>query len=207
MDHRPESRSRKRAVLPRQSVRSVLAVEAPDTADLHAGGRGDGGHGGDEGGVRFDGRWATCFAGRFNGGEPVKVGGILGSLIDEMSRKAAGVIAESGEPLAITVEPDGAVCVEPVISADVGDLVGVYALDGCEFRLKARIRADLLAERSARRGNPRRVQRDSTVKRFRMIVADVSEARGRLTWHQVVDRYGISRSAAMRVLAQARRAA
>lgn len=95
--------------------------------------------------------WDHVFAGRFNGGEPVKVGGIMGSLLDEMANAAGDLIRDAGEALAVTVEPDGAVYVEPVISADVDDLVGVYALDECEFRLKARIRADLRDVRMARR--------------------------------------------------------
>lgn len=94
----------------------------------------------DAGGVLDDGGIA-------NG---IRIGGIMRDVTDVMARAAVRHITVHGA-LAVTVEPDGAVYVEPEHSADVQDVIGVYAMDDCPFRLQARISADLLFERMNRR--------------------------------------------------------
>lgn len=145
--------------------------------------------------------WDQVFAGRFNGGEPVKVGGIMGTLLDEMANAAGDLIRDAGEALAVTVEPDGVVYVEPVISADVDDLVGVYALDDCEFRLKSRIRADLRDVRMARRAmaKPAKpVRREGFRKQGRLIVAELRAGKCPLSSSAIRQRYGVSKATAAR---------
>ena len=94
----------------------------------------------DAGGVLDDGGIA-------NG---IRIGGIMRDVTEVMARAAVRHITVHGA-LAVTVEPDGAVYVEPEHSADVQDVIGVYELDECPFRLQARISADLLFERMNRR--------------------------------------------------------
>ena len=91
--------------------------------------------------------WDHVFAGRFNGGEPVCIGGILRDPLSVLAERAVLRIQKWHEPLAVTVEPDGAVYVEPVVSAAWDDVVGVYAQD--VFALT--IYGDLKAERMSRR--------------------------------------------------------
>lgn len=131
----------------------------------------------------------------------------MGSLLDEMANAAGDLIRDAGEALAVTVEPDGAVYVEPVISADVDDLVGVYALDECEFRLKARIRADLRDVRMARRATAKPakpVRREGFRKQGWQIVADLRAGKCPLTNPEVRQRYGVSKATAGRALMAAR---
>lgn len=151
--------------------------------------------------------WDHVFAGRFNGGEPVCIGGIHRDSLSVLAEREVLRITQWHEPLALTVEPDGAVYVEPVISADLDDLVAVYALDECEFRLKSRIRADLRDVRMARRAmaKPAKpIRREGFRKQGRIIVAELRAGKCPLSSSVIRQRYGVSKATAVRALVAVR---
>ena len=147
--------------------------------------------------------WDHVFAGRFNGGEPVCIGGILRDPLSVLAERAVVRITQWHEPLAVTVEPDGAVYVEPVVSAAWDDVVGVYAQD--VFALT--IYGDLKAERISRRAMAKpakTVRREGFRKQGWQIVADLRAGKCPLTNPEVRKRYGVSKATAGRALMAAR---
>lgn len=179
--------------VPGERAAQVLAV--PDGhaegRGVRAGGRGDAGLHGHEGGVRGDGRWAARFAGRFNGGEPVKVGGMRAVNLFETARDTAALIRSSSEPLAVTMDSDGCVYVEPVISAAEDELVGVYSSEV----LPVTIFEDLRLERDSR-DEPQRAE--STTSKVAEIVNAYRHMRTVPTAAWIANRAGVGRATAHR---------
>lgn len=81
----------------------------------------------------------------------IRIGGIGNTLAGVMAERAAKLIVQAGEPMAISVEPSGAVLVEPAESAMPDDIVGVYSPDDPTFGLPMRIIEDLKWWRMQRR--------------------------------------------------------
>jgi len=78
--------------------------------------------------------------------------------VGEIASKCAAWIMEAGSPVAVAVDPEGRVTVEPVSEACESDLVGVYDRAPGLLALTRAIREDLLCVRVDAEPRRRRVR-------------------------------------------------
>lgn len=83
--------------------------------------------------------------------EDIAVASIATTPVAVIAGKCADRIAEIIGTVAVTLDPEGRVCVEDPDSAAESDIVGVYRFEpGCGLALTRNIRDDLLHEKKAR---------------------------------------------------------